>query len=307
MQKSILSHVREATSEVGFNRLCWQLASCSGKDEAPRSFKSHYSSFARAVSKLRSDARIRETSRRLRSQEEFINDYPHKSRDPSVRRMRIQLLPLLVQCNEAPVKRFSIAENESFALRELALPPHDVAIWLDFERRLVACAASVDCHPAWVALLVLVRALTATFSSLSGSRKSVLRKKKAPEFHVTTTSSWTSSMAACRELGVPDLSRLVDELQDKFFELVPPETLRFLRLKSWIRSHVDLDSNGPARMHESSLNELARRWPDQMAAYSRETRRSGWALGPGRVFEKKVLHQLVDRHALEPFKYLHPK
>jgi hypothetical protein len=147
-QKAVLDHLSRLSAPTTFETIRWHLwedaaeHATAGQD-LPNKWNT---AVMRAVKGLEKDERVTIDRRRLVSLEECVQHYPNKTLSGAARRLRQQLLPVLLRWTQdgKVFPRYNLAANEKFHLQSLAPDARKAlrADWLRLERRLVALLAS---------------------------------------------------------------------------------------------------------------------------------------------------------------------
>lgn len=251
LQNAVIDHLRGAAAEVTFESLRWTLWLESG--EAPTAQdpdlpNSANTSIKRAVDGLEKDGRIVVDRRKLVSFEEAVSEFPHKTLQGATRRLRLELLPVLlkgVQDGEA-FPRYNPADNERFHLESLSPDEHDSLreSWLRIEPRLIDLLPKAK------------RADRNALFTLIAKGKAVFEIRA-----LECRQSFAEYLRDCldRQVLPEPLAGEVREFSDF---LVPPTDAGHLKLKGFVHFFAHVPRHRGCTLKTDTLDFLSRARPD---------------------------------------------
>ena len=254
-------------------------------------------------------AKITIEKRRLTSLAEWVSHYPAKTLDGKVRRLRLDLLPVLAEWltgNDGPGPRFNALENERFAFGGA----HQMG---SFGAYVAATARQHRFGAEWSAIESQI------WERLDGPKSTVLfyllvrGKGLFTDAPIDARESLQSLVAACAEqklLPEPTL----DQLRSLLDRALPRTRTEFLALKSYMYQCIQPVRIRQPEMKHEALEALIKAKPDYMSAvpgFSPPPPRTDQTTLPeeerwrGAVAKGSALSRLVDHSAFQEFQFLH--
>lgn len=293
--------------------LRWELAKRSGAihdDELKWAF---YSGFQRALGSLSQLPRphLRIERRRLRSMDELVELYPHKTRSSTIRTLRLKILPLLRDSVASTRPRFDSIESERHVF-ENSIPTFDAPAtarmeWEDGQKTWHSVdeligglfRTGTDCRPELlVELLTKGREL---FDPRSGFRleKSLMRILRDLKFE------------AARDPRVPAIVEMVKSLVDRW---IPERGRAGARITAKLYRLVSFPRHGDASLHDQVKLDLwlqHRRLITRLPGHQDRGGRPG-PKGTAIVMVgdppkySPLLDRIIQRDVLQDFVFLYP-
>jgi hypothetical protein len=262
------------------------------------------SSLTRALDRLAEsgDRRVIIERRRLVSLDEFVRHYPGKSLVAKTRSLRIDLLPALASIAQAPQHhaRYTAADNEQWFLEKRPSDKLDLfqKEWDAIEPELIEQLPQLAGADRDHLFFLIARA------------KSLFRVTP-----IECRRSIAQCLAPLAEHGALPTA-ILKKTTDFSVALLPPDQIGFLRLKSQIRSFVEIPTTGSGyRLKPETLDDLEKACPNILQSLpgyqpspTPKSRRgmmySMFANGP-RSTHGPDIHKLIDKTAFERFVFIH--
>jgi hypothetical protein len=204
-------------------------------------------SVKRAVEGLETDLRIRIERRRLVSLAECVQHYPNKTLSGASRRLRQQLLPVLLRWTEEgdAFPRYNPADNERFHLQSLSLAARKAlqADWLRLEPRLVTLLHTTR-HEERNGVFLLIAKGKAIFE----------------EDALSCRGAFADYVRRCIE-GRLLREPLAAEVIALSEAMMPPTNAGQLRLKSYIHEFADVPRHRGCSLKKRTVEYLAKACP----------------------------------------------
>jgi hypothetical protein len=293
LQRAILEHISETTQPLTIESMRWSIYEQQEKPQIPVNGElpnKWNTSFFRAVNNLASESRslLQIDRRPIASLEECIAFYPGKTLIAPIRRLRIELLPALLEWTQekhGASPYYTVAEREKFFAEQL---PQDRADWLGEE---------------WSRLESLMRP---TFSSTGSDELFLLFSKGRSLFRgidVTSRLSFTEMVQRCCAAGI--LHRTVaDRLRSFADEFISPAIANSLTLKSFVHKFANVPRWGQCSLRTDTLEALHRlRKPFVETMPGFRPAADSWMREPT---YSNALHKLFDQTVFQKFNFVRP-
>lgn len=293
MQREILEEVA-ARGVTTMEALRWEMGPKLGPS-ASKLPNSWNTSFSRAIESLKSRGFLQVTDRPLANLEEWKIHYPGKTLNPLARRLRLDLIPHLIEWMESldgPSPRYTRAENEQFALKL-------------FNREHVA-------------------AMTANWKTMKPTLFSELGLSHSPDLFLLVArgtqlfeaSQEVASRRPFRSLADDCLAKNlvpaseIAEMKKLVSDLLTTEEAGALRFRSYMHSLTKgIPSRGHCELSIDAKEELYRRRPDYMAKLpgfkpppSKTSIHS--IMNRGRATHGPILKKILDQSVFHTFRFL---
>jgi hypothetical protein len=299
-QRSILEAVAASPEPTTYETLRWKLFEQEkGRLTEGKLPATWYTALDRSLKALgdQGERRVVVKRRRLTSVDEFIRNYPNKTLMARTRKLRIDLLPALVRCIQSDKfsKNYTIADNETFHASDL--PDGDLGRlrrnWSTLKPELVAHLPRLGEEDGEHLFLLIARAKSIFESPALECKRSI-----------------DQCLQPLVEHGA-----LPKELEEKvvaFSEsFLPKAEIDFLRLKSSIRTVVDISRNGSGyRLKPDTLDfldddshDVVRKIPGYKPPPEGRARRSFLCCGPKATHGPEI-HKLVDQTMFQEFVFV---
>lgn len=304
-QLSLLARLRSQGSPTTIESLRWDLADedgCSGDLPKPRAF-----ALQRAVNSLAERSLLRVERRKLVTIQEWLAHYPGKTYRRDVRRVRIDLLPVLanwVRGQEGPGPLFNADANERFFAR--AEGADDSLYHRNFDR-------GAHLASRWKALEPELRKLLAHCASENLFLLIARGKNMFTGTRVETRVSFGELIDLCADEKIlPE--PIHAELESIRRDFIPPDVIGALKLKSVIYQFITSVIHRHPELKAEALRALYQAKPDYMRAlpgYKPPTEpvmgRGLWIPGQtwgGFVEPRSALSRLIDQTTFQSFQFL---
>lgn len=245
----------------------------------------------RAVKGLVARKLLKHSERPLQSVGECISHYPGKTLKAAVRRLRINLLPALLEpanCGAMDL-RYSLADNEKFHYEGLSDSERleQRNNWLSVERELAAFFGGVEDYEQRTRLFRLYAKATSIFAAGRLDVPGSLRE------HLTE----------CHPI-LP--AKLLESIERIYASLLSPERAGNLQMRTFVHTFVNVSNKGSCSLKDDTIGHLSsvrRDYLESLPQYKRGA--------PNRpvMFREAdrhdpILHKLFDQTVFQDFNFI---
>lgn len=287
------------------NRLFWEIADKRNSDPSPRELRSLDSSFSRALLRLCQDKEIRIDQRKLETVADFRSDYPFRTKDLKVRKLRETFVPLLAERLETLVRSTPTSDGEARLLnRRAAQDPawfgRQREGWLELEARLLNPGdLSVRARKALVEVLAKGR------EYFEGRFSADAPQSSASPIHVRNR-SLHELLRNLREAGYD-----TSDLEVSYQQVFPEPEVRHVEFKRGLHAIARISRGSRSSLLRETKQWLLERDPAAVRALpghsdTRTVSHPRRHVSAEHTRFSPELDQLVDVHVFDAFEYLVP-
>lgn len=287
LQQAILNRVK-ASGLTTVESARWDVRKEGGEDDLT---VATLNAVKRAVESLVARKLIICTERPLQSVAECIAHYPGKTTRVAIRKLRVELLPALLQPDSGqPIyQRYSRDDNEKFQYERLSDADKKLLRrnWLSVERELAALLGSTD-------------------DAQHRSRLARLYAKGESIFdsgRLMVSQAFSEHLARCRLILSADL---LGRLEHFCTSLLDVEMAGNLKVRSFVHTFANVSSRGTCSLKDDTiehLNKVRRDYLESLPDY-KSSSVSGNFFMRDNSRQDPILHRLFDHTVFQSFHFL---